>query len=292
MVVRVLVLWTLIVALQAGNAFGKEKDVLKLPAQAKEDCLAGRTDSGVATLAKLHVLTGDPNFIFNQGRCYEQASRLDEAISRFREYLRVAKNASASDKKRAEEHILECQALKAEQEREKKPATTEPRPTPDRETPSVATSSPASVVPRVEPVQPAPSLPAPDKAETGPSRPEVEVADISARSQTNPGKALRIAGIAFGAVGVASIGTAIYFYARAKSLSDKVNSADTVADSDYQAGKDAQTMQWVFYSVGAGALATGLVLYLLGDSQAAPPNVGIAPVLGPGTAGLSARGTF
>ncbi len=51
-------------------------------------------------------------------------------------------------------------------------------------------------------------------------------------------------------------------------------------------------MQWVFYSVGAGALATGVVLYLLGYSQATPAQVGLAPILGPRTAGLSARGGF
>jgi hypothetical protein len=111
-------------------------------------------------------------------------------------------------------------------------------------------------------------------------------------SGTTKGSGLRIAGIACGAVGVASIGTAIYYYTRATSLSDKVTGANPASPSDYQAGKDAQTMQWVFYGVGAGVLATGAALYLLGYSQASSAQVGLAPMLGPRTAGLSARGGF
>jgi hypothetical protein len=51
-------------------------------------------------------------------------------------------------------------------------------------------------------------------------------------------------------------------------------------------------MQWVFYGVGAGALVTGAALYLLGYSQTTTAEVSLAPILGPRTAGLSARGGF
>jgi len=93
--------------------------------------------------------------------------------------------------------------------------------------------------------------------------------------------------------GLASSGTAIYFYTRAVSLSDKVSNSDA-PDSDYRSGKNAETMQWVFYSVGAGALATGTILYLLGwpSSVAGQAATGVTPMLGPGIAGLSAQGTF
>ena len=68
--------------------------------------------------------------------------------------------------------------------------------------------------------------------------------------------------------------------------------ANPASSSDCQAGKDAEKMQWVFYSVGAGALATGAALYLLGYSQATSAQVGLAPILGPRSAGLSVRGGF
>ena len=114
-----------------------------------------------------------------------------------------------------------------------------------------------------------------------------------------PGKRLRVLGIVSGAVGMASIGTAIYFYTRAVSLSEKVSNSGAPKDSsDYRAGERAETMQWVFYSVGAGALVTGLVLYLVGTpsspqpSQPAEDASGVTPMLGVGLVGLSARGTF
>ena len=103
---------------------------------------------------------------------------------------------------------------------------------------------------------------------------------------------MRIAGIACGAVGLASIGTAIYFYTRATSLSDTITTSGSPSAGDYQSGKTAQTMQWVFYSVGAAALATGSVLYYLGWRAAEPRPTALIPMVGPSFAGLSAKGAF
>jgi len=121
----------------------------------------------------------------------------------------------------------------------------------------------------------------------------VEQPATPAPAPASTGKGLRIAGITGGAVGLASIGMGIYYYTRARSMSDKVSNAMPASLSDYQAGKDAETMQWVFYSIGAGAVATGAVLYLLGWSASAQPaTVSLAPVVAPGTVGLSAQGGF
>jgi hypothetical protein len=53
-------------------------------------------------------------------------------------------------------------------------------------------------------------------------------------------------------------------------------------------------MQWVFYSVGGAALATGVVLYALAwpSSDANQKTARVAPLFGPGLAGISAHGTF
>jgi len=165
------------------------------------------------------------------------------------------------------------------------PPTPEPQP-PISSSPGVLAPSPNLMAP-LQPLQP--------QAQPQPSPPMAQEAVVSAGQQTSgttKGSGLRIAGITCGALGLASIGTAVYYYTRATSLSDKVTGANPASPSDYQAGKDAQTMQWVFYSVGAGALATGAALYLLGSSQASSAEVGLAPMLGPRTAGLSARGGF
>ena len=41
-----------------------------------------RSESAITLLllAELFAETGNPNFVFNQARCYEQNSKLDEAI--------------------------------------------------------------------------------------------------------------------------------------------------------------------------------------------------------------------
>jgi hypothetical protein len=117
MLARVVVLLTAILALQALPAVAQEQDPREI--QAQKDCLTGRADAGVALLAELYAVTGNPNFIYNQARCFEQASRPDDAISRFREYLRVAKDLPPAEQVDVEKHIMECRVLQAEQERER-----------------------------------------------------------------------------------------------------------------------------------------------------------------------------
>src|SRR5687768_17021374 len=51
--------------------------------EARKECLAGRTQRGIDLLAELFTETKDPNYIFNQARCFQQNSRPDEAIGRF-----------------------------------------------------------------------------------------------------------------------------------------------------------------------------------------------------------------
>ena len=142
------------------------------------------------------------------------------------------------------------------------------------------------------PVQPAPGQVFPQAPPQPPAaQPRLSLADQPVRSTSN-GRGLRIAGMACGAVGLLSVATAVYYYSRATSLSDKVTHANPASTSDYQAGKDAETLQGVFYGIGAGALATGAVLYLLGYSQSATRQLSLAPILGTRITGLSAGGAF
>ena len=58
--------------------------------EAKRACIAGDYTKGVAILSELYADTNDPTYIFNGGRCFQQNGRYEEAILRFREYLRKA----------------------------------------------------------------------------------------------------------------------------------------------------------------------------------------------------------
>jgi hypothetical protein len=251
---------------------------------ARKACLSGDYAKGVEILSDLFIDTKDANHIFNQGRCFEQNSRFAEAISRFREYLRKATAISPADRADAEKHIVDCQALLG------------PNPAPDATgaiVPKVEAAPTAPAAPSATPI-PAPMPPSPAQPSATPALAQATVASASGPA-ADPRRGLRIAGVACGAVGVASVATAIYYYTQARSYSDKVSGQGANPNpADESSGKHAQTMQWVFYSAGAAAIATGTVLYILGWPAADTGNTtaGIAPMLGPGVAGISAQGAF
>jgi hypothetical protein len=249
---------------------------------ARKACLSGNVQHGVDLLSDLFVTTKDPVFIYNQGRCLEQNGRWEEAIHHFREYLRADKNASARDIADAEKHIADCQALLGEK------AASAP-------TPAVAPvqkPEPAQEAP-VTPKDEAPAPPAPPPTVALPA-PSDQLVTNPAPPGPRPGRGLRIAGIACGVVGVGSVATAIYFYFRARSFSDKVSNQEVPNPSDETSGKHAETMQWVFYGIGGAALASGVVLSVLGwpTTDGGRSTVGIAPFVGPGLAGVSAQRAF
>lgn len=77
---------------------------------AKRACLAGDYVTGVRILADLFVDSNDPTYLFNQGRCYEQNVRYEEAIGRFNEYLRKTPSLTAAERTDTEAHIAACEA--------------------------------------------------------------------------------------------------------------------------------------------------------------------------------------
>jgi TolA-binding protein len=82
---------------------------------ARTACLAGDYATGIKILSELFVSTKDPDFIFNQGRCFEQNRRYEDAIARFQEYLQVAQRLTKADRAEAQKHIASCQNLLAKQ---------------------------------------------------------------------------------------------------------------------------------------------------------------------------------
>ena len=217
-------------------------------------------------LSDLFLDSKDPTYIFNQGRCFQQNNRYEDAIARFREYLRKATAISPQEQADTERYIDECERL-----------LRAPQP------PSAPGAPP--ILPGAFPE--ASSAPAP-----APALPLIPAASATAAPEDS-GRGLRIAGIAVGAVGLASVGIAVYFYTRARAMSDKVSSSDEPTWADQQAGKDAETMQWIFYSAGGASLVAGAVMYLIGNSPSRRgAEASIAPVVGPSLVGLAARGAF
>jgi len=100
--------------------------------------------------------------------------------------------------------------------------------------PAVVAAPPATIAPAPAPVAPPPAVapPMPPAPVTAPAVAAVETV-LSSPDSPTAGHGLRIAGIACDAVGLASIGTAIYFYTRAPSLSDTITTSNSPSASDY-----------------------------------------------------------
>ncbi len=230
--------------------------------EARTACLAGDYAKGVTLLSELFVATKNANWIFNSGRCFEQNSRYQEAISRFKEYLRVGKHLTDEERADVQRHIADCQE-------------------------SLAIPPPSPVV--AQPMMPVTPQPAPS-AGSQPQAFTQPIQEPPSTSTTSPaavesGSTLRTTGIVVGSIGVATVATAVILNLKANQLAD---SGDGSGQKSYRNG--ALTC----YGVGGAAVAAGLVMYLLGHKADAAPSTGMAllPVWTPDGAALAVRGDF
>ena len=249
-----------VTASSTANARGAGPAEQRQAAEARKACLTGDYQKGIAILSDLFVKTEAPEYIYNQGRCLEQNARYAEAIMRFEEYLRVAKGSATKERAEAEEHIADCQSKVA------RSAGVAPPP---------ASTPPIIVQPSVS------TEPKPAATVDQPPSPSVV-----------PGRGLRIAGITVGALGVASLATAVVLNVKANSMADDLNKP-----AGYDRGKvsdqsNYKTGSWVGYGVGAACLVGGAILYHLGSNSQGASTVALLPVVAPNQAGISLHGGF
>jgi hypothetical protein len=238
---------------------------------ARKACLSGDWAKGIDILADLFVDTRDPTYIFNQGRCLEQNHRYDDAIERFREFLRTGETQTlkSEDKESAEKHIAACKETLAAQG-----VATEP----------VGPLVPPPITPVVvPPPAPAPEEPAPIVVQTDAAKPTGKA-----------GSGLRIAGIVTAAFGLAAAGAGLAFNLVANNTvgdMEKTLNGYATKKSDHDT---YVTLSWVGYGVGAACLVTGAVLYGIGlkARSRSSTQVDLMPAVGPGQAGVAFTGVF
>jgi hypothetical protein len=119
--------------------------------------------------------------------------------------------------------------------------------------------------------------PAPPPAETGSS-----------------GLPLLITGALLTLGGVACLGAGVYYGVETKLISNRVSSAKKFNPSDDSAGKNAQTLQWVYGGIGVGGIVVGSILYAIGGWQrdSRKSSVSVVPQIQPNGAMLAATGAF
>jgi hypothetical protein len=176
-------------------AAASTKDVAR---EAKAACAAGDVDRGIRLLATLYADTNDINWVYNQGRCYQQNERPEEAIGRFEEYLRRSSTATAAERTEVEGFIADLKTKQA----------------------TKIAVEPNSVAPAIRP--PAPSLPFPPAtsevgASAGPGSSQDGSPTLAtlAPAPTPPGshrrKILTIAAASLGGLAVVSVVGGIVF---------------------------------------------------------------------------------
>ena len=272
-----------IIACSAAPALAARKDVRKAgpdkeaqePAATKEAkeraakkaCLNRDPVKGVELLTALYVDNNDPIYIYNQGRCYEQNDRCEDAIVRFREYLRKTAGGSESDRRDVQKHIADCEDLLAKRAGDTASAR------------GAAGVTAAPVLPPTVPEQPIPS----------PTDVAQPVATTVAGPQhvASPGSGLRGAGIVTMAVGGAALIAGVVLNLKHNSMIHDLKgdySGDT-ADS----AQSYKTMSMLGYGVGAAGLVGGAVLYWLGWRAS---KTAMVPAVVAGNAGLLLTGRF
>lgn len=237
---------------------------------AKKSCLAGDPAKGVEVLAELYVNTNDITYIFNQGRCFEQNRRYEDAIGRFREYLTKGEDQlSVEEKAVAKKHIDTCESY---------------LPKPELRSPLVPES-----------VSAGPIVNTPPPAEFAPEPQSVVIAAEAQQPDKNAGSGLRIAGIVVGSLGVVALGTGMALNLKVNSMSTDLEKPDNFNRDTNSSRKDYKTLSWISYGAGAAFLTGGSLLYILGwhaGHSSAQPSVALVPTFTPGTAGALLSGAF
>jgi hypothetical protein len=242
----------------AANRQAKER-------MAKRACLAGDPAKGVEILADLYVDTNDITYIFNQGRCFEQNRRYEDAIGRFREYLVKGETLSAEEKALTQKRIDACESYLPK---------SEPR--------SPAVPEATAAAPPVQPQPPPPSA-VPEVVVTSPSQTEAKA-----------GSGLRMTGIIAASVGAAALLTGVVLNLKVNSMASDLQKPDSFNRDTDTSRKSYKTLGWISYGVGAACLAGGSLLYYLGwnAGRTSASSVALVPYIAPDMAGASLGGSF
>jgi len=254
-------------------AVGKKPSGRKLQERAaRMACLSGDYTKGVAILSELFVDTKNPTYVFNQGRCFEQNHRYEDALSRFEEYLRVAQGKlDAADQEAAEKHIADCRKR-----------------LPDQSSKDQASSPQPLAPPPYVPTAPSEPTSTPESSTSTAAQPKPQP------TPTHSGSRLLVAGIVTASVGVAATVAGVLLNLKVNGM---VKDMDTTL-GDYESRnsdrKTYQTLAWMAYGVGAAAVVTGAILYGVGlrAGRNRSTSVALLPAIGPGQAGALLTGGF
>ena len=226
-----------------------------------------------------------PVFERNLGACYYYLRRPEPALSNLREYMHKKKDLEPDDRAEVERWITEMDQLR---QRGPAPATgpvlgaaaaSPTAPAPAAASPPPAAATTPSIMPPPTPTEPAvPAGPVPPLGSNM----------VMVQPPAASGQGHSVAVWILGGVGAAALaGGGVCTYLALSNFSDTEKKYDPGKTSQ---GKTYAALQWVGYGVGAAAIATAIVLSVVGKDRSGP--VVLAPTAGPGMAGAALAGTF
>ena len=270
----------------------------------------GHWDDAIREFEKAYELRPDPSFLYNLAQAYRRKGDAKRALDLYRNYLvkvpKTPQRAEIEERIKGLQKQIDDAASPRPDSPGLEPTVTPPAPASGPTAVPAPAATPATSSPQAIPaltpgaLLPAPTPASPPAEQPGQAAPATTgapsptVADATATEPSPRGRGLRIAGIVCGAVGVASIATGVVFGLKARSLSNRVAGATAFNPSDDSAGLRDEKLQWGFYIGGAVVGAAGAALYYFGvrAARTTPSGLSLAPVLGPGAAGVSAMGVF
>jgi tetratricopeptide (TPR) repeat protein len=218
--------------------------------------------AAIREFRRAYELTEEPGLLFNLGQASRLNKQPERALHYYQTYLRLMPDApNRSD---VEQFIDSCRRM-ARSDEPARPspavwANREPRPRPPavEEAPSPFARPPA-----------APPPAGPIVADRPAPRPQT--------SPPRPSRTLLVAGVTVGAIGLASLASAIALGVEAETAERELSrlaAADGTWDARqralYRDGEREAPASTALYAIGGAALATGVVLTIVGARKARP----------------------
>jgi len=259
---------------------------------------AGDYDTALTFYGKAYELVPHPVLLFNMAQANRLAGRTVKAIELYRKYLEADPNGPQS--KVAKDFIAEYEAQLAAEEAKRKD--------------EAAQREAAIKADHDRKVEEARQLDEARKAEAARKQDEMRKAEEArnadaARKQeaegqqaeatptkddvVDPGRNLRITGIALGAGGVAAIGVGVLFGLHARTLSNALSQPGAVYDPQKVSDGQAANRNMIISTVIGGALiAGGAVTYVIGMKQQSADHVAVVPIVFDKGGGIALGGTL
>ena len=222
---------------------------------------AKKYDDAIAAWSQSYELSHLPALVFNLAQAYRLKGDCDDAVTSYKKFIDL--DPKSRQRPAAEGFIKDLEPCPVAEPPKQEP----PKPPP----------------PTQEPPRP------PPPKQQLPPKPPVATA-------THHSTGERVTGIGLAVAGAVAVGVGAYFGNQASSDASDVRAAcasgcdyDSIKQKDQDGRSDAK-LQYVMYGVGAGAVAIGAVLFVIGSREHAdPPPVAIVPTRGGGAVSWTIR---